>query len=107
MCERNKHKAEYLINYIMFILILFMIRRKELFGRYSWSEDMKERQHYSDFNYPEFEVWRGPAEKVFYAPYNYTLNYNLEMKYWNPVAVQLFFSKVCDNSYFLFSSLLE
>uniref|UniRef100_A0A1I8EJ93 Elongation of very long chain fatty acids protein n=2 Tax=Wuchereria bancrofti TaxID=6293 RepID=A0A1I8EJ93_WUCBA len=65
------------------------------------TQDMEERQLYSDFNYPEFEVWRGPAEKVFYAPYNYTLNYNLEMKYWNPVAVQLFFSKHWSTSIYI------
>lgn len=64
---------------------------------------MGKRQLYSDFNYPEFEVWRGPAGQVFYAPYNYTWSYNLEMKYWNPVMVQMFFYKVCNNSYLFLS----
>ncbi|CAG9539363.1 unnamed protein product [Cercopithifilaria johnstoni] len=62
---------------------------------------MEKQQLYSDFNYPEFEVWCGPAGQVFYAPYNYTRNYNLEMKYWNPAAIQLFFAKHWSTSAFI------
>ncbi|VDM96445.1 unnamed protein product [Thelazia callipaeda] len=54
---------------------------------------MGRSQEYSDFNYSHFEIWRGPIEQVIYAPYNYTHVYSLEMKYWNPVMVQIFFSK--------------
>ncbi|KAM3719836.1 putative fatty acid elongation protein [Dirofilaria immitis] len=62
---------------------------------------MGKQQLYSDFNYLEFEIWRGPAGKVFYAPYNYTRNYHLEMNYWNPVAVQLFFAKHWSTSVYI------
>ncbi|KAL3994157.1 GNS1/SUR4 family protein [Acanthocheilonema viteae] len=62
---------------------------------------MGKRQLYSDFNYLEFEIWHAPAGQIFYVPYNYTRNYNFEMKYWNPVAVHLFFYKHWSKSVYI------